>query len=60
MKREKIGFGSENSRWAARIFFAVAMAVAASAGLSLAGFKGSPVLFGGGWVTENSNSLPHG
>jgi hypothetical protein len=45
---------SENGRWVARIFLAAAMAGAASAGLSLAGIKGSPVLIGGGWVTENT------
>jgi hypothetical protein len=46
-------FQSENGRWIARIFLAAAIAGAASAGLSLAGVKGSPVLIGGGWVTSN-------
>jgi len=49
----------ENRRWLLRIVLAVAMAGASSAALSLMGFKGKPVLIGGGWVT-NDFSDPSG
>jgi hypothetical protein len=55
----------EDRRWLVRIVLAVAIAGASSAALSLMGFKGKPVLVGGGWVTNdfsdpcqcNSNGL---
>jgi hypothetical protein len=43
----------ENRRWLLQIVLAVAIAGASSAALSLIGFKGSPVLVGGGWVSES-------
>lgn len=44
----------DNRQWLLRIVVAVAIAGAASEALSLIGFKGSPVLIGGGWVVESS------
>jgi hypothetical protein len=44
---------ADNTRLLVGIFLAVAAAGAASAGLSLIGFKGAPVLIGG-WVQENT------
>jgi hypothetical protein len=41
-------------RWLVRIAFAVIVAGATSAGLSLIGIKGSPVLIAGGWVSEHT------
>ena len=46
-----------NRRWLARIAFAVAVSAATSAGLSLIGIKGSPVLIGGEWVGSTAAQL---
>jgi hypothetical protein len=46
----------DNKRWLIGVVLAVVIAGAASAGLSLLGFKGGPVLIGGGWVAENSGT----
>jgi hypothetical protein len=48
----------DNRQWLLSVFLAVAIAGAASEALSLIGFKGSPVLIGGGWVVESSGGQP--
>jgi len=45
----------EKRRWLLRIVLAVVVAGASSAALHLMGFKGKPVLIGGGWVSNDSS-----